>query len=69
MDPVLLSTFKKKFKLSKEELDERPLLNRLALHAYSMELTNLQEEPLSLTAPLSKDLETTLKQLGKWGRK
>ena len=69
MDPVLLSTFKKKFKLSKEELDERPLLSRLALHAYSMELTNLQEEPLSLTAPLSKDLETTLKQLGKWGRK
>jgi 23S rRNA pseudouridine1911/1915/1917 synthase len=66
-DPILLSTFKKKFKLSKTDEEERPLLSRLALHAYSVELTDMQGHEQVLTAPLSKDLETTLKQLRKWG--
>lgn len=68
MDPVLLSTFKKKFKLSKEVLEERPLISRLALHAFSLDLINRQDESFSITAPLSKDLEAALKQLGKWAR-
>jgi 23S rRNA pseudouridine1911/1915/1917 synthase len=66
-DPILLSTFKKKFKLSKTDEEERPLLCRLALHAYSVELTDMEGHEHVITAPLSKDLETTLKQLNKWG--
>ena len=38
--PVLLSSFKSKFKLSKNDLEERPLLNRLALHAYQLTFTD-----------------------------
>lgn len=67
MDPILLSSFKKKFNLSKKEEEERPLLSRLALHASSVALTNLQGEPLKVEAPIPKDLEATLKQLRKWG--
>jgi 23S rRNA pseudouridine955/2504/2580 synthase/23S rRNA pseudouridine1911/1915/1917 synthase len=66
-DPILLSTFKRKFKLSKADEEERPLLSRLALHAYSVELTDMQGTEQVFTAPLPKDLDTTLKQLRKWG--
>lgn len=68
MDPVLLSAFKKKFKMSKEDLEERPLISRLALHAYSLDLLNRQQENFTIIAPVSKDLETAIKQMGKWGR-
>ena len=68
-DPILLSSFKKKkFNLSKSEEEERPLLARLALHAYSIEVIDRNGQPLVLTAPLSKDLDATLKQLGKWSK-
>lgn len=63
--PVLLSSFKSKFKLSKDELEERPLLNRLALHAAQLEIEDIGGERLSLEAPLHKDLKATLQQLGK----
>ena len=66
-DPILLSAFKKKFKLSKADEEERPLLSRLALHAYSVELIDMSGREQLLTAPLAKDLDTTLKQLRKWG--
>jgi 23S rRNA pseudouridine1911/1915/1917 synthase len=65
-DPVLLSSFKKKFNLSKKEEEERPLMSRLALHASSVALTDLQGNPLTVEAPLAKDLDATLKQLRKW---
>jgi 23S rRNA pseudouridine955/2504/2580 synthase/23S rRNA pseudouridine1911/1915/1917 synthase len=65
-DPVLLSSFKKKFNLSKKEEEERPLMSRLALHASRVALTDLQGDPLTVEAPLAKDLDATLKQLRKW---
>lgn len=65
-DPVLLSSFKKKFNLSKKEEEERPLMSRLALHASRVALTDLQGNPLMVEAPLAKDLDATLKQLRKW---
>jgi 23S rRNA pseudouridine955/2504/2580 synthase/23S rRNA pseudouridine1911/1915/1917 synthase len=65
-DPVLLSSFKKKFNLSKKEEEERPLMSRLALHASRVALTDLQGNPLTVEAPLAKDLDATLKQLRKW---
>lgn len=64
--PVLLSSFKKKFKLSKDVLEEKPLLNRLALHAYQLEIKDEANNPLRLEAPLHKDLKVTVAQLAKW---
>ena len=65
--PLLLSSIKKKFNLSKKEEEERPILSRLALHASSVALTSMEGTPLSVEAPLTRDLDATLKQLRKWG--
>lgn len=66
-DPILLSGFKKKFNLSKADEEERPLMSRLALHAFSVDLTDQAGNPQEITAPVSRDLDATLKQLRKWG--
>ena len=63
--PILLSSLKHKFKLSKNELEERPILNRLALHALSLQFTNTNGEKIKLEAPLPKDLRALLQQLRK----
>jgi len=63
--PILLSTLKHKFKLSKNELEERPILNRLALHALSLQFTNTNGEKIKLEAPVPKDLRALLQQLRK----
>ena len=62
--PVLLSSLKKKFNLSKKEEEERPLLARLALHSYRLKFT-LHEKEFDLEAPLPKDLKACLQQLRK----
>ncbi len=67
-DPILLSNFKKKFKLSKEAEAERPLLDRLALHALSIELKDMHGKNLLLEAPLAKDIEVALIQLRKFAK-
>lgn len=66
--PILLSSLKHKFKLSKDELEERPILNRLALHAIRLKLTDLNNELIKLEAPLPKDLKAVLQQLRKLKR-
>ena len=63
--PLLLSSFKSKFKLSKNELEERPLLNRLGLHAFQLNFTDLSGNRKELEAPIYKDIKATLQQLGK----
>ena len=63
--PVLLSSLKHKFKLSKNELEERPILSRLALHALSLQFVNTNGETIKLEAPLPKDLRASLQQLRK----
>lgn len=63
--PVLLSTIKRKFKLSKDVLEERPILNRLALHSYQLKFTDAEGNTHELEAPLSKDLKALLTQLRK----
>jgi 23S rRNA pseudouridine955/2504/2580 synthase/23S rRNA pseudouridine1911/1915/1917 synthase len=61
-----LSSFKKKFNLSKKEEEERPLLSRLALHAFALSFIDRKGNQVELQAPLSKDLDASLKQMGKW---
>lgn len=67
-DPILLSNLKKKFKLSKEVESERPLLDRLALHAHRIELKAQDGMLIQIEAPLSKDLEVALIQLRKFAK-
>lgn len=66
--PLLLSSLKHRFKLSKDEEAERPLLARLALHAASLEFRLPDGQQIRLEAPLTKDLEASLKQMRKWLR-
>jgi 23S rRNA pseudouridine955/2504/2580 synthase/23S rRNA pseudouridine1911/1915/1917 synthase len=63
--PVLLSSIKRKFKLSKNELEERPILNRLALHSSQLKFTDAEGTKHELEAPLTKDLKALLQQLRK----
>lgn len=63
--PVMLSSLKRKFKLSQNEPEERPLLNRLALHSSKLQFTDAQGNKHELEAPLSKDLKALLQQLRK----
>jgi 23S rRNA pseudouridine1911/1915/1917 synthase len=66
---LLSSLKKKKFKLSKDAEEERPLMPRLALHAFQLTFTTRQGEKKELTAELPKDLRATLQQLAKWKKK
>ncbi len=62
--PVRLSEIKKKWNGDEEE--ERPLLSRLALHAYKIEFQHpTSGEKVSFTAPYPKDMDATRKQLAK----
>ena len=63
--PVLLSSFKKKYKLSQHDEEERPILNRLALHSYRLKFKDTQGKLHQLEAPLPKDMRALLQQLKK----
>jgi 23S rRNA pseudouridine955/2504/2580 synthase/23S rRNA pseudouridine1911/1915/1917 synthase len=67
--PVLLSSIKSKFKLSKKEEEERPILKRLALHAYKLKFADMNGKIVELEAPVPKDIRATLQQLEKRKRK
>ena len=62
---VLLSSFKKKYKLSQHDEEERPLINRLALHSYQLNFKDAHANHHSLEAPLPKDMKAVLQQLKK----
>ncbi len=62
---ILLSSFKKKYKLSLHEEEERPLMNRLALHSYKLNFKDQYNNVHSLEAPLPKDMKALLQQLKK----
>src|ERR1700761_3946099 len=64
--PVLLSSFKRNFKLSLHDEQERPLLARLALHSQRLSFTDAQGTAHILEAPLPKDMRALLQQLRKW---
>ena len=66
--PFLLSTIKKKFKLSDKEESERPLLSRLALHSYRLELVKADGTEIVAEAPLPKDMAACVNQLNKWSK-
>ena len=63
--PVLLSSFKKKYKLSINEEEERPLMSRLGLHSNMLQFKDIHGIEHSIEAPLPKDMRALLNQLKK----
>jgi len=61
----LLSSFKKKYKLSSEDEEERPLLNRLALHSHQLNFKDAHKHMHTLEAPVPKDIKALMQQLKK----
>jgi len=63
-DPLLLSKIKRSW--HGDEFEERPLLDRLGLHAWKMRVAHpITKEMMEFTAPYPRDLDTTRKQLAK----
>ena len=62
--PIRLSEIKRKWNGNPDE--EKPLLSRLALHAYKIEFAHPStSENMVFTAPYQKDMDSTRKQLAK----
>jgi 23S rRNA pseudouridine1911/1915/1917 synthase len=65
-EPFMLSHIKRKYRLSEKDEQEKPLLNRLALHAYRLEFAKEDGTPIVAEAPLPRDMAACVKQLNKW---
>lgn len=63
--PVLLSSIKKKFKLSKHDEEEKPMIGRLALHSYRLTFTGMDGAVVDLTAEVPKEFRALMQQLKK----
>lgn len=63
--PVLLSSVKKNYKLSKHEDEERPIINRLALHSYKLIFNDEKGVHHELTAEMPKEFRALMQQLRK----
>lgn len=64
--PVYISAMKKKYNLSKISLEEQPIIQRIALHAYSLSFTDHAGNNLAVEAPVPKDMGAMLNQCRKW---
>lgn len=64
--PFFVSLIKRRYNQSDKEEQERPLLSRLALHAYKLEFERADGQLVSAEAPLPKDIAATVNQLNKW---
>jgi 23S rRNA pseudouridine1911/1915/1917 synthase len=64
--PIFLSSFKRKYKLSHGEDEERPMLSRLGLHSALLRFTDAAGTTHTFEAPLPKDMRALLQQLRKW---
>lgn len=63
--PIRLSSIKKKYKLSKAEEEERPIVNRVALHSYELKFTDAAGNTHNLVAELPKDIRALVQQMKK----
>ena len=63
--PILLSSIKKKFKLSKHDEEERPMINRLALHSYKLSFDDINGKRLEVEAAMPKEFRALMQQLKK----
>ena len=63
--PVLLSSVKKGFKLSKHDEEERPIVNRLALHSHKLIFEDEKGIVHTLEAEIPKEFRALMQQLKK----
>ena len=63
--PVLLSSIKKKFKLSQHDEEERPMIARLALHSYKLVFDDMNGTRMELIAEMPKEFRALMQQLKK----
>jgi 23S rRNA pseudouridine1911/1915/1917 synthase len=61
--PVLLSSIKKSYKLSKHDDEERPIINRLALHSYKLNFEDAKGIKMELCADAPKEFRALMQQL------
>lgn len=62
--PLLLSSVKRNYKFSKTE-EEKPIISRLALHAFRLIFTGEDGKEISLEAPVPKEFTALMRQLNK----
>lgn len=60
--PFYLSSVKRNFHIGKYD-NELPLMKRLALHAFSIRFEDRSNKPVTVEAPLPKDLRALIRQL------
>lgn len=65
-ESVYISSLKKRYNLSKNEEEEKPILSRLALHACKLGFETKDKQQLLIEAPLPKDMKALLNQCRKW---
>jgi 23S rRNA pseudouridine955/2504/2580 synthase len=64
----LLSNFKKRFNL-KKQTDERPILDRLSMHAFSLEFIHpVSKEPIKVEAEYPRDFAAMVQILNKYNK-
>ena len=63
--PILLSSIKKKFKLSRHDEEERPMIGRLALHSYKLIFDDTSGKRMELIAEMPKEFRALMQQLKK----
>lgn len=61
--PVLLSSIKKNYKLGKHDEEERPMVNRLALHSYQLKFEDMHGTKMELCAEAPKEFRALMQQL------
>jgi len=64
-NPVKISSFKRNYKLSKHEEEEKPILARTGLHAQRLRFTDMDGNEYDLQAEMPKDMRALLQQLRK----
>jgi len=67
-EPFLLSKIKRKYRLSEKDEVEKPLLSRIALHAYRLEFDKEDGTHIVAEADLPRDISACVKQLNKWSK-
>ncbi len=60
--PFMLSSVKRKYQL-KKDTEEKPLMERMALHAFSLEFRGLDGVTILAESPYPRDMAALLKQL------
>ncbi len=66
--PFLLSRIKARYNLG-EDVDERPLMGRVGLHAWKLSFEGLKGQLVEAQSPYPKDFAAALRQLERWASK